>query len=777
MSHNLTSGCASAKPWPLVLLRLCVGLLIGLTGSFVHSSDNLPAVESVQVGFRGLVEVGRWAPVRVTIRGTSSQPVSVRVIATDLEGRPVRHSSPSLILSSDSTNVSLVYQHGPLKSPLQVELLSDGKLISSLSVHESTVDSPLTTALQQNQLILCLGDSQIGFEEAGRVAAQFRAVHPDETDPVSVQHYSEQDFPALPQDVRAWEAVDVCVISSNCSIPAPLGQVIQEWVRQGGRIVFTGGETATSVTSPGMADWSPLRIKGDLIQRDLSPLKLLIQGSSTLRLLKGSIKTVRWEADLGWLPAQSLDGPIVIRTSLGQGIVTAIALDLNSRPFVGRTEDQVSIEWESLPELCRWLSGLASLPKVQVNQQRPQSDLNPTGVSDLQTQLVNALDQFPELPRPSYWMVLLTALLFLVIVGPIDWFLVHRVLKKPHLTWMTLSIWIGLGTVVGIVAASRISGSEQLTRQVDLLTSDIASGETQVDSWLTLTSPTHHRYSVKCETQIDPKVAPAVAHLRWAGRPEAGFRGLNRESRQLGSGASLDLSDGSQSIEALPVRHGDSVILEAKSRLLQALPVTHDLRDNGQRHLTGTISHQLSGDLVDWVIAYEGFAYLPVRDSAGIELPWKPGESLRVEKIPSRLVADYLVKLVTRSLASADRKSRDYTLTRTTYDPLSQNLYELLKTVTYNRLSGGKSYSGLTNATLQSEDLSGLVVSRRAVLFGRLRTESYDDPTTPRLDTSGNSQLVARYTVDGQGLSPRYRECYVRWILPVKSAEAASTPP
>lgn len=777
MSHNLTGSFAAARLRPSVLLRLCVGLLIGLTGGLALSADPLPSIESVQVGFRGLVEVGRWTPVRVAIRGTSSQPVTLRVVATDLEGRPVRQTRPDISLASESTAVSLAYQHGPLKSPVQVELLSDGKLVSSLSVHESAEDSPLTTTLQQNQLILCLGDSQIGFEEAARVAAQFRAAHPDETDPVTVQHYTEEEFLALPQDVRAWESVDVCVISSACSIPAPLGQVIQDWVRQGGRVVFTGGETASSVSSPGLADWSPIRTQGELIQRDLSPLKLLVQGSSTLRLLRGSVTTVRWVADQGFSPAQSLDGPIVVRTTLGQGMVTAIALDLNDRPFVTGTAEQASIEWESLPELCRWLSGLASLPKVQVNQQRPQSDLNPTGVSDLQTQLVNSLDQFPELQRPSYWVVLLTALLFLVIVGPIDWFLVQRVLKRPHLTWITLPLWIGLGTLTGFLAASRISGTEQLSRQVDLLTSDIAAGETQLDSWLSLTSPSHHRYAVKCDATMDSGFGLTPAHLRWAGRPEAGFRGLYRESRQLSSGASLDLSDDAKSIESLPVRHGDSVILEARTRLKQALPVVHDLHDNGQRHLLGTISHQLKGELIDWVIAYEGFAYLPVRDAAGIELPWKPGETLQVEKIPTRLVADYLVKLVTRSVASADRKSRDYTLSRTAYDPLSQNLHELLKTLTYNRLSGGKSYSGLTNATLQSEDLSGLVVSRRAVFFGRFRTAAYDDPETPKSDASDDSQLVARYTVDGQAHSPRYRECYVRWILPVKSAEAASPPP
>jgi hypothetical protein len=759
------------------LVRLVVGVWAGLVVTLVQSADSLPAIESVRVGFRGVVEVGRWTPIHVTVRGQSPTPVTLRVVATEIEGRPVRHLGESFSLVTDSTDASLVYQHGPLKSPVLVELLSDGKVISSLAIHESTASNPLITTSQQNQLIFCLGAAQVGFEEAAREARNYRSGQSDETEPLTVQHYSVDQLSELPTDVRGWEAVDVCVISADCEIPKALGKVISDWSRQGGRIVLTGGETAKSVASAGLADWIPIQLDGDLTQRDLSSLKLLVPGGSTLRLLKGSLKTVRWITSQGWSPAQSLDGPIVVRSPHGQGIVTAIALDLNARPFVTGAGDEASIEWESLPELCRWLASLPALPKLQAAQQRPQSDLNPTGVSDLQSQLVNALDQFPELQRPSYWVVLTSALLFLIIVGPVDWLLVHRVLKKPHLTWVTLPIWIGVGTLIGLSVASRIGGTVQLTRQVDLLTSDATSGETQLDSWLAMTSPSHRRYSVKCDAVIGSNSTPISARLRWAGRPETGFRGLYRASEQLGSGSSLDLSHDSHRIETLPIRHGDSVILEAKTQSNQPLPVLHNLTDNGQRHLQGTLSHQLSGDLVDWVVAYEGFAYMPVRSATGLELPLNPGETIQLEKVPTRLVADYLGKVVSRAIDRPDRKARDYTISRTAYDPLSQDVYDLLKTVTFNQLSGGRSYTGLKNDTLQNEDLSRLVVTRRAVFFGRLRSSAYADSPGSDSGSAGSDALIARYTIDDQVLSPRYRECFVRWILPVKSIDTQASPP
>lgn len=767
MTDLQTSFFVTAKSWPMFLLLTIVGAWTGLAGAWIQAAETGPSIESVQVGFRGVVEAGRWTPIRVAVRGPAGAAVAVRVVATDVEGRPVEQAGPEFSLNADTTEAALVYQHGPLNSPVRVELLAQGSVVSTTVIRESIQNSPLSTKKQQNQLVFCLGSPQIGYEDAARISNEFEARHPDQTEPLTVQHYSQEQLTELPTDVRGWEAVDLCAISADCQIPAPLGRVIDQWVRQGGRVVLTGGEAVSSVTSPGLSNWLPIRIDGEVNQHDLSSLKLLTPAGSTLRLLMGNIKTVRWVTDQGWFPAQSLDGPLIARSAHGQGIVTAIALDLNARPFVSAAGDE--IEWESLHELCRWLAGFSSLPKLQANQLRPQSDLNPTGVSDLQSQLVNALDQFPELRRPSYWLVLSTALLFLAIIGPLDWLLVHRVLKKPHLTWVTLPIWIGLGTFIGLSAAQRISGGAQLTRQVDMLTCDLATGETQFDSWLSLTSHEHHRYSVKCDAKIGADQSPVPARLRWAGRPEQGFRGLYRPSNQTGSGAKLELREESQAVTALPIRHGDSTVLEAKTQSDQPLPVTFDLYDNGQRHLVGTLSHQLPGELTDWVVAYEGFAYMPARSSGGIESPLRPGESVDVDKIPSRLVADYLGKVVSRALNRPDGKSRDYTLSRTAYDPLSKNVYELLKTVTYNQLAGGRSYTGLSNVTLQNEDLSRLVVSRRAVLFGRLRSPAYSDDQSPITDSADDGQLLARYTIDGQPLSPRYRECFVRVILPVRS--------
>jgi hypothetical protein len=349
-------------------------------------------------------------------------------------------------------------------------------------------------------------------------------------------------------------------------------------------------------------------------------------------------------------------------------------------------------------------------------------------------------------------------------------------LKRPHWTWLTLPIWIGLGTMVGLSAAARTEGTVQLSRQLDLVTWDSQQGEGHLDGWFTIYSPEHHRYEVSCQPGTMVAVTDADTHLRWAGRPEAGFRGLYRET-DIDEGAGIEQSAGGRSIRSLPIRQGASVVLETKSTWKQAAPLTNELFDAGDGHLRGTFSHQFEGELVDWVLAYGSFAYLPQKDNAGIEMNLKPGDVIRADRVPSRIMADYLVRLGTRSVLREDKKTTDYSLGRQVYNPLSRDLYLLLRTTTFNQIVGGAAYTGLTNSTLRSEDMTPLVDAHRAVVFGRWRNSAYQDPDEAFAKPAGTTeQLAAQYTVDGQAVTPRYRECFVRWILPVKQTKGSAAP-
>lgn len=775
MSHRQTGDFVLAKASPLLILW-ALGVVWSLWGVTPLAAAESPAVhiESVQIGFRGIVEVGRWTPVTFKVSGPAGTEVTPRVISADVDGHPCQLPGSPVVLGNEPALVTMVYQHGPIDSPVVVELVSGDQVLDRFESHPAPENKALLPVSQQTDFVICLGQSLLGFERAADIATELRKTRPDVVAPMLVQNYSAEQLAELPGNARGWESVDVCVITAECQIPEALGQVIRQWVHEGGRLILTGGGQATSVTSPGLVGWSPVKADGTTRHRDITTLNRLIAGSSTLRLREGSLQTVRWTVDSG---VEAADGGLVLRVGESQGTVTAIALDINASPFVQDAGERSTLAWDALPNLCRWLAELPAVPKLEEGSKRPQSDLNPTGVSDLQTQLVNTLDRFPEVTRPSYWIVLGATLLFLVIVGPLDYLLVHRLLKRPHWTWFTLPVWIGLATLVGLSAADQTGGTRELTRQLDLVTWDARSGEGFADSWFTIYSPKHHHYEVECQPGSMVSAQDASTQIRWAGRPEAGFRGLYRET-DLQDGAGIQESVESRSIRSLPLRQGSSIVLEAKSNWKQAAPITSELVDQGDGHLRGTFAHHLDGELVDWVMAYGSFAYLPPKNSSGVEQVLKPGEVIQADLVPSRIMTDYLVRLGTRAVLREDRKSNDYSVGREVYNPLGQDLYLLMRTVSFNQLVGGAAYTGLTNSTLRHDDMTPLIDAHRAVLFGRWRNPAYQDPEQVLEPAEGTTEpLAVQYKVDGQPAAPRYRECFVRWIVPVKQVSGTASKP
>ncbi len=779
MSHFQTGAFAFAKPRPPLigwLLRV-VGTLLAAACP-VGAADTSAHIDAVQVGFRGVVEVGRWTPISIRLTGTPGTELTLRVTAADADGRPVRQAGPPVVLSGTSQVVWMVYQHGPIESPVVVELLRGTEVLDEQTLRHGESGGGLQTVTQQTDLVLCLGESVLGFERAAEIVDKIRESRPDRVAPLVVQHYSPAQLLELPPDPRGWEAVDVCVISPKCEIAEALGATLRAWVHQGGRLVLIGGEEVTSVASPGLAGWLPIQTDGVMTHHDISDLNAMVPGSATLRLREGSKRTVRWKVETGKILAHSLDGPLVVRSGESLGTVTAIALDINAPPFARLSKEGHVLEWESLPDLCRWLAGLRMTPRLGDGAERPQSDLNPTGVSDLQTQLVNTLDRFPEVERPSYWVVLGSALLFLVIVGPLDYLLVHRLFKRPHWTWLTLPVWIALGGVVGLSAATRTEGTRVLTRQLDLVTWDAVEGEVHLESWLTIYSPQHQRFEVSCQPGAMHPVSPVETQMRWAGRPEAGFRGLYRRT-DLSGGAAVELTVGGRAVRSLPIRQGASVVLETKSQWKQQLPLVADLYDLGDGQLKGTFSHQFDGDLVEWVLAYGNFAYFPPRNDTSVERILQTGERLSMDQISSHLVTDYLVHISPKTIQRKDRKTVDYSLSSEPYDPLGRDLFNLLQTTSFHQLTGGESYTSLMNTTLQTEDLSRLVEANRAVLFGRFRNSAYGEAQMPVEAAAGGTAepLAAQYSLDGKPVTPRYRECFVRWVLPVKQkADSPAAP-
>ena len=75
----------------------------------------------------------------------------------------------------------------------------------------------------------------------------------------------------------------------------------------------------------------------------------------------------------------------------------------------------------------------------------------------------------------------------MLLLGPVDWFLCHRVLRRPAATWATLPVWLA---AIGGAAWWAAGGGEVAgPSRVEIVDLDAATGRVRGAAWATVPRP------------------------------------------------------------------------------------------------------------------------------------------------------------------------------------------------------------------------------------------------------------------------------------------------
>src|SRR5690606_10268606 len=130
--------------------------------------------------------------------------------------------------------------------------------------------------------------------------------------------------------------------------------------------------------------------------------------------------------------------------------------------------------WAPLESVIRKLLTL-QVRHMSVSRQEQRGRLSHSGITDLATQLHAMQEEFPEIRRFGSWSVMGCLLLYLVVIGPLDYFLVQRVLKRPSVTWWTLPAAVVIAGSLAVVTAQQVNGTDARANQVDFVDISVAS--------------------------------------------------------------------------------------------------------------------------------------------------------------------------------------------------------------------------------------------------------------------------------------------------------------
>jgi hypothetical protein len=734
---------------PFAILALVALSLAPLTVCGQQSDP--PQIVGVRVGLGDRYKAGLWTQVEVVLRGGSTEFTGeLSLITPDADGVPGRVSTPPnepcTIRPGQETTVRLITRFGRVQGTLTAELRAGNDLLASRTFDTAAqADAEhFLPAMELRSLIVSIGDSTVGIEDMGKLLG----VKPEHRPAVA----QLDDLERLPTHWCGYEGVDAVILSTSrpeiyAKLAADSAQMraLNEWIEMGGRLVLCVGAHGNEV----MAAESPLRqfVPGRLDRvfslRQTSALETYCGSRSAMPQTQG-VNALRaaWLTDVqGTIEAHESDLPLVIRTVRGFGQIIFLAVDIDQPPLG---------DWFDRPLL---VARLLDLPMNRADESEAIGAMMHFGFNDLAGQLRSALDRFGNVWLVPFWLVAGLSLIYLLLIGPGDYFLLRKLGGRMTWTWLTFPAVVLLVCAGAYMLALSLKGREVRVNQIDLVDVDATSGRLRGASWLNVYSPRMETFNFSMQPQ-GAKSGPlrdSRTWMAWLGLPGNSLGGMN--PRAGGPVMWTDQFRYAPTLDALldvPIQIWSTKSLTARWTAPKVEPPPAELVDTGQL-LTGSITNTFGFPLRNCILAHGVLVY----DLGTIQ----PGDTVRMGLLSKR--SELKTLLTGKKFVTADADSNageNYRLEVTPYDQSSTNLPYILRMMMFYGAVGGHRYTGLWNAYQGFVDLSDLLKGDRAILVAQ-------GPDSPGEDAHG-AQLLR----DGQALAdPQDKHCTMyRFVFPVK---------
>ncbi|HUG93951.1 MAG TPA: hypothetical protein VML55_24185, partial [Planctomycetaceae bacterium] len=396
-------------------------------------SGAITAARLERIGFDGYYKLGRWTPAVVSVEGGSAAAVRVIARAPDPEGCPTALPHDARIETAARRTLTVLFKNGRLGADPRFELSElddDGNAVRTFDVSRSEGQRP-RPALRQSAYLIAVIGKPAGFIEQSETGSSRAGPQPAAADERLALHVAHVSGDELPTDPAGFDALDALVVAGQYDLDEPHSDAVRAWVRLGGHLVVSVGADVESYLESRLGRW----ISGE--PGDAAGAPIPLSGRAPVRLLELSglesysgqrvpieiprrdgvpAAVVERTAGTALVRARG-DLPLVVRTAYGLGRITFIAVDFDRPPLS---------EWTPLAAVAQKLLGLGDGSQSAARARTGR--LAHSGITDLASQLARAQRDFPAVNRSSMWTVMGLLVGYLLLIGPLDYVLVHRLL-------------------------------------------------------------------------------------------------------------------------------------------------------------------------------------------------------------------------------------------------------------------------------------------------------------------------------------------------------------
>lgn len=748
------------RRWPLAAVGAAVLALAG-TASGAPAKPPIE-VENIRAGFsnnsqNNVFKIGSWTPVWVQVRaGDERFSGFMELTVPDDDGTMTAVRQAIDVGPGESQRFTTYTRPGTHDPDFGIRLYDPTRRIRMPRVAGSSL-ARFDALRADETLLLTLGKPQ-GVELIPTLPG-FGGGDRNTPGQIAVARVDVSGG-LIPGRWYGYDSARAVVLDTNdrevmASLDNLRGRALADWVRRGGHLVVAVGANWQQVRDSAIGPLLPAVPVGQERINDLQAIETFTAGATKPIAPAGSppVLVTKFEsvAERGGKVLSTTAGvPLIVRGSHGFGRVTAIAIDVDQRPFA---------TWEDRPRF--WVRALdlrhlgdetEANNKVAVGAPRRMYQ---SGVSDVSTILRQALEQFEGVKLISFGWVAFFIFLYILLIGPGDYLFLKKVLKRMELTWVTFPLIVATVSLLAYYAAYVVKGDQLRVNKVDVVDVLLPPGPGNVvppeglvrgSTFVDIFSPQNRDYTISVVPQPVDRDAPkddtgparppagTEVMLSWFGVPEPGFGGMGNSGQMSFSsgGYEYEPAGAAETLAGVRVPIWSTKCLTARwFGPGPATPVLDaDLTPAGPDRLQGTVTNRAGIPLEDAILAFNKQVYLLGTLA--------PGATVRVELSKDRQLSGHL-RSKSQAYAAVQPWQRD--------QQAIQRADLLLDLMFHDGEATAASESPIASNSLHSLDLTGLLALDRPMLVARIerptsRLVIENAPSPPKIDQTTMLRVI-----------------------------------
>jgi hypothetical protein len=430
----------------------------------VHAGTSGLTITS-RLGYGNMVKLGDWMPVDVDV--TNQGPAfdgSLQIESASsgfAKGLPPGSGSAviyqaALSLATGATKHFHTYVLQEQSGPITIQAVQAGHVAATSTASSANTFGVLVGVMsdQQSTLSSLAGAAPTGWSPG-------------------VVHLSS-DLPDSAIVLRAFDMIAIDDFSTD-TLTDSQRAALEDYVMNGGSLLVGTGGSWHKTLAGLPASILPMRIDASTVLAASTALK----GVSGLEIATGSAAP----GARSWL---SEDGhPLIVEKPAGRGLVTLATFDWN--------QDAVAA-WSGGPVLLRQVLVRTTLGGGALNNAN-----NPGGfvasISSRGSSVSQALSNLPALAVPSFWVIGALLGLYVLVVGPLNYF-VLRALNRRALTWITVPTIVVVASAGAYGASVATKGRSVQANVVSIVHADPGSLRAYQEIYTGIIAPTRGDYRV-----------------------------------------------------------------------------------------------------------------------------------------------------------------------------------------------------------------------------------------------------------------------------------------